>query len=225
MNKKQKALRDVMEVLTYSIAIMAFGAFLLFSMFLLWCCVWFGMNPVALIQAGFFQQQQTAHIFPENHVADSDMVLNIGDIWTEADLFSVQVQSIQEFSLEEFESMKETQETIAYEEGMRACLVTLKLQNKNYSGTQTSAYGNVQGMYAIVHASGNKSGPLPGSSYGLLGIAERDDGSASAIPKGETRELTYAFLIPKQDREILLAIQIPEVKTGKTFYQRKYRCQ
>ena len=75
-------------------------------------------------------------------------------------------------SLEAFQAINDNRfTTVTSEDDMRAFQVNITLENKNYTGTETTAYGYVEGMYAIVHVFGETTGPLLGT-LGELGITK-----------------------------------------------------
>lgn len=212
---------DYLKLIRDTLLLLLVGVLILYSLFMTVCCVWFGMNPITFIQVFHFGKDIS--VTPDNISSSSSVVLEIGENWEEGTLFAVQAQEIEEISLEAFQAINETLSTPVPEEGTRAFQAWLRIENKNYRGTETTAYGYVDGMYAIVHAFGENSGPLQGNTYGLLGLTEEADGKASAIPKGEAEEFSYAFLVPEGENEIKIAIEILDEENGKNLYRKEYR--
>jgi len=209
------------SILKDSLRLMLLGILILFLLFITLGSVWFGVNPIMFLQA-FFLRDDTS-IMPDNISNSSSVVLDIEDIWNEEALFVVQAKTIKEISLEDFKEMNTTFNTVALEDGIRAFQVSVKLENKNYNGTNTKAYGYIDGMYAIVHVYGENSGPLSGNTYGEFGITEKSDKEVTAIPKGEEEEISYAFLVPEGEKKIRIVIEIPSEDDNKKVYRKEYR--
>ena len=219
--RKVNFMGDYLKLIRDTLLLLLVGVLILYSLFMTVCCVWFGMNPITFIQVFHFGKDIS--VTPDNISSSSSVVLEIGENWEEGTLFAVQAQEIEEISLEAFQAMNETLSTAVPEEGTRAFQAWLRIENKNYRGTETTAYGYVYGMYAIVHAFEENFGPLLGNTYGLLGLTEEADGKASAIPKGEAEEFSYAFLVPEGENEIKIAIEILDEENGKNLYRKEYR--
>lgn len=221
MDSKKIHLNSYFKLIRDSLCLILLGILILFLLFVIMGCVWFGVNPITFIQAFFLHEDVS--VMPDNISNNSSVVLDIGDIWDDETLFVVQAQTIKEISLEDFEAMNDTFNHVAVEDGMRAFQVDIKLENENYTGTDTNAYGYIDGMYAIVHAYGEKSGPLSGNTDGQFGITEKSNAEATAIPKGGEEEISYAFLVPETEKEIRVVVEIPSEDDSKKIYRKEYR--
>ena len=214
MGEYLKLIRDMAGILLI-------GVLALYALFVTVCCIWFGMSPITFIQVFHFDKEVS--VMPDNISSSSSAVLEIGDTWEEGTLFAVQVQAIEEISLEAFQAINDNRfATVTSEDDMRAFQVNITLDNINYTGIETTAYGYVDGMYAIVHVFGETTGPLLGT-LGELGITKSVDGGVTAIPKGGEEERSYAFLVPDGENEIKIAIEILDEENGKNLYRKEYR--
>ena len=212
----QDYLKIVFQGLYYIFIAILLLIVLLFILFVLVGCIWFGLNPISFISSFFFDIEDVSTV-PNN----TSVVLNIGDKWEEDNLFTIQIESVQEISLEEFQLMNTTLNK-EIPKNMRAFEVLINFENKSYLGTNTSAYGDVEGMYAIVHAYSEHSGPLLGSNYGEIGIFKENEAIITAIKEGKTFETFYAFLVPEEDEQIKIVIEVPRENATKEFYRREY---
>ena len=210
----------VLDMIFYVLWMLLLGALLLFILFITFFCLWFGTNPITFIGAFFFD---TGAMEKQHLVEDVKPVLEIGEVWKEESLFEVQLQSVKEVPLVQFDENDSTLngDSLA---NMRAFQITFSVSNLDYIGTKTATYGNIKGLYTIVHAYNKDIGPLQSNHDGIFGIAESDGKETIGIEKGQMlSNCQQIFLVQEEDQKIYIVVEIPSEKNSKKMYRQEYQ--